>query len=177
MRVDRRTPVWRKLPGERLERIDRALTRWMARQGLTLLRISLGVVFFWFGALKLLPGASPATDLIHESITFLPPDLFIPFLGVWEMVIGLGFITGWFLRATILLMILQMAGAISPLILNPDAVWESFPFVLTLEGQYIVKNAVLIAAALVIGATVRGGGLVTNPEIVRQEFKDRLGPV
>ena len=78
-----------------------------------LLRISVGIVFFWFGALKLFPGASPATDLIRDSITFLPSDLFIPFLGVWEMVIGLGFITGRNLRITILLMLLQMGGAAS----------------------------------------------------------------
>lgn len=156
--------TWRDQAQQHFDRLDRFLTAWMARTGIVLLRISVGVVFLWFGALKLFPDASPANDLIRNSITFLPSDLFIPFLGIWEMIIGLGFLTGRFLRLTILLMILQMGGAVSPLVLNPDTVWQSFPFKLTLEGQYIIKNIVLISAALVIGATVRGGRLVTSPE-------------
>lgn len=164
MHDDNATNLWRQLLGERFDRYDRAITQWMAKTGLVFLRISLGIVFFWFGALKLFPGASPAADLIRDSITFLPSDLFIPFLGVWEMVIGLGFITDRFPRVTLLLMGLQMAGAVSPIVLQPNAVWQTFPFELTLEGQYIVKNVVLIGAALVIGATVRGGKLITEPK-------------
>lgn len=164
--ADKTTTLWHRVFGKRFDQVDRAITQWMAQTGLVFLRISLGVVFFWFGALKLFPDASPAADLIRESITFLPSDIFIPFLGIWEMVIGVGFITGRWLRLTILLMGLQMAGAVSPIILQPEAVWQTFPFELTLEGQYIVKNVVLIGAALVIGATVRGGGLVTDQKKV-----------
>ncbi|RPJ02349.1 MAG: DoxX family protein [Chloroflexi bacterium] len=166
MEDNRRSPqMWRQLFGERFDQIDRTITRWLAETGIVFLRISVGVVFFWFGALKLFPDASPATDLIRDSISFLPSDIFIPFLGVWEMLIGLGFITGRYLRVTILIMVLQMFGAVSPIVLNPDAVWDAFPFKLTLEGQYIVKNIVLIAAAMVIGATVRGGELTAEPEV------------
>ena len=152
-----------KMESTQFERIDTAITRWMARYGVVLLRVSIGVVFFWFGALKLIPGASPAETLIRESLPFLPMNLFIPFLAVWEMIIGLGFMTGKFMRLTILLMFLQMGGAISPIFLNPTAVFVTFPFILTLEGQYIIKNIVLISAALVIGATVRGGRLIDQP--------------
>ncbi len=148
----------------RFEAIDTRITRWMARYGLTLLRISLGVIFFWFGALKLFPGLSPAEGLIRETLTFLPMNLFLPFLAVWEMLIGLGFITGRFMRATILLLFLQMPGTLSPVVLRPDLVFVQFPFVLTLEGQYIVKNLVLVSAALVIGATVRGGRLESEAD-------------
>lgn len=137
----------------------------MARTGVVLLRISVGVVFVWFGALKLFPGLSPAETLIRESLPFLPMGLFIPFLAVWEVVIGLGFISGRFMRFTILLMMLQMVGAASPIVLRPDLVFSAFPFVLTLEGQYIVKNVVLISAAIVIGATVRGGSLSSDPPV------------
>lgn len=144
------------------DRTDKQITRWMARYGLRLLRISMGVVFFWFGALKLVPGLSPAETLVAETITFLPMNLFLPFLAVWEMVIGLGFITGKFMRLTILLLFLQMPGTISPVVLRPDLVFTSFPFGLTLEGQYIVKNLVLISAAIVLGSTVRGGGIITE---------------
>jgi uncharacterized membrane protein YkgB len=148
--------------------IDKAVTKWMAQHGITLLRISIGIVFFWFGALKLFPELSPAENLIRESITFLPMNVFLPFLAVWEMAIGLGFITGRFMRLTILLLFLQMPGTISPVFLRPDLVWHVFPFGLTLEGQYIVKNLVIISAALVVGATVRGGGLTSNPEVLEQ---------
>jgi len=67
------------------------------------------------------------------------------------------------MRLTLLLLFLQMPGTLSPVILRPDLVFTTFPFVLTIEGQYIVKNLVLISAALVIGATVRGGGLISDP--------------
>jgi uncharacterized membrane protein YkgB len=149
------------LSNETFDRLDRAIVDWMARYGVPFLRISIGIVFFWFGALKLVPGFSPAEPLIREAMPFLPLDFFIPFLGVWEMVIGLGFIVGKYMRVTILLMMLQMVGAVSPLVLYPQAVWVSFPFVLTLEGQYIIKNMVLISAAMVIGSTVRGKQLVS----------------
>ena len=148
---------------QRFDRIDRRITHWMADNGITLLRISMGIIFFWFGALKLIPGGSPAEDLIRESITFLPMNLFLPFLAIWEMAIGLGFITGKLMRLTIQVLFLQRPGTISPVFLRPDLVFVNFPFMLTLEGQYIVKNLVLISAALVIGATVRGGELVDEP--------------
>ena len=118
-------------------------------------RVAVGVVFIWFGALKLLPGASPATGLIVSTYPFLPERLFVSFVGCWEAVIGLGFLTGRFLRVTVALMFLQMLGAMSPIALNPAAVFAQPPFVLTLEGQYIFKNLVLLAAAIVVGARVR----------------------
>jgi uncharacterized membrane protein YkgB len=152
-----------KLDAPQFNQIDSQITQWMARNGVVFLRISVGIVFLWFGALKLIPGASPAETLIRDTLPFLPMNLFIPFLAVWEIVIGLGFITGKFMRLTILLMFLQMGGAVSPIFLNPAAVFVTFPFVLTLEGQYIIKNIVLMSAAIVIGATVRGGRLIDQP--------------
>ncbi len=145
------------------DQVDTRLTRWMARYGILMLRVSMGIVFVWFGALKMVPGLSPAEDLIRDTLPFLPMALFLPFLAIWEMTIGVGFITGRFMRITILLLFLQMPGTLSPIVLNPDAVWQTFPHALTLEGQYIVKNMVLISAALVVGATVRGGQLNAEP--------------
>lgn len=134
---------------------DVRITRWMAAHGVTLLRLAVGIVFVWFGALKLVPGLSPAEDLVRNTVTILPGTVFVPLLGAWEVLIGLGFLTGRALRTTILLLFLQMPGTLLPIVLLPDRVFTAFPFGLTLEGQYIVKNLVLIAAALVIGATVR----------------------
>jgi uncharacterized membrane protein YphA (DoxX/SURF4 family) len=144
-------------------KLDRAITRWMARYGLIVLRLGLGIVFFWFGALKLVPGLSPAEELVRNTTYFVDPDLFLPLLAIWEMVIGLGLIFGKFMRITLLLLFLQMAGTALPLVILPEAVWTTFPYGLTLEGQYIIKNLVLIGAALVLGATVRGGRLDAEP--------------
>ncbi len=152
--------------------LDRSLTRWMARYGVMLLRISLGLVFFWFGILKFFPGLSPAQDLATRTIELLtfglvPPAVSLPVLAAWEVVIGLGLITGWYMRVTLLLLILQMAGTITPLFLFPAETFTVLPIAPTLEGQYIIKNIVLVSAGIVIGATVRGGDLVAEPEIAQ----------
>ena len=151
----------------RFDAVDTRLTRWMARHGVPLLRISLGVVFLWFGALKFFPGLSPAQDLAArtiERLTFgmIGPSISVPVLALWECVIGLGLLSGRFMRATLLLLAAQMAGTLTPLLLFPAEVFTRIPYAPTLEGQYIIKNAVLISAAIVIGATVRGGGLVAE---------------
>jgi uncharacterized membrane protein YkgB len=140
----------------RFEAVDARIALWMAENAVTLLRVALGIVFVWFGGLKLVPGLSPAEDLVRATVPFLPGHLFVPFLGAWEILIGIGFITGRALRLTVLLLFLQMPGTLSPIFLLPERVFTSFPFGLTLEGQYIVKNLVLITAALVVGGTVRG---------------------
>jgi len=145
------------------ENIDKTITRWMARYGLVVLRLGLGIVFLWFGALKLVPGLSPAEELVRNTTYFVDPDLFLPVLAIWEMVIGLGLIFGVFMRITLLLLFLQMAGTALPLVILPEAVWTAFPMGLTLEGQYIIKNLVLIGAGLVLGATVRGGRIDPEP--------------
>ncbi len=144
------------------DKVDIYLTQWMAKYGLVTLRVGLGLIFLWFGALKFFPGLSPAEDLVRNTVYFVDPDLFIPVLATWEVLIGLGLIAGKFMRITLLLLFLQMPGTVLPVFLLPDVVWTQFPFGLTLEGQYIVKNLVLVSAGLVLGATVRGGGLISD---------------
>ncbi|MEP1152631.1 MAG: DoxX family protein [Balneola sp.] len=144
------------------DKVDIQITQWMAKYGLVTLRIGLGIIFFWFGALKFFPGLSPAEELVRHTVYFVDPDVFIPILATWEVLIGLGLIAGKFMRTTLLLLFLQMPGTVLPVFLLPEVVWTSFPFGLTLEGQYIVKNLVLVSAGFVLGATVRGGGIVTD---------------
>lgn len=144
---------------ERFDLIDRVIVGWMAAHGLTIMRVGLGIIFLWFGVLKLFPGLSPAEGLVRNTVYFVDPDLFLPVLAVWEALIGLGLIFGRFMRTTLLLLFLQMPGTALPLLVLPEVVWTQFPYGLTLEGQYIIKNLVLIGAALVLGATVRGGRL------------------
>jgi uncharacterized membrane protein YphA (DoxX/SURF4 family) len=156
-----------KAVAARFDALDARITRWMARYGLLILRISLGVVFFWFGVLKFFPGMSPAHDLAARTIEKLSfgtvhSNVSVPMLATWECLIGLGLLFGVFMRATLLLLAVQMAGTLTPLVLFPSQVFTRIPYAPTLEGQYIIKNAVLISAAIVLGATVRGGHLVPD---------------
>jgi uncharacterized membrane protein YkgB len=151
-----------------LDPIDVRITAWMAHHGVTLTRVALGVVFLWFGAIKFVPDWSPAADLATRTISRLTagaisPALSLPMLAAWEVLIGLGLLAGRFLRATLLLLFLQMPGTLLPLLFFPSETFRAFPYAPTLEGQYIVKNVVLVAAAIVVGATVRGGQLSAQP--------------
>lgn len=151
----------------RFDVLDVRITDWMARYSILLLRIGLGIVFLWFGVLKFFPGLSPAQELATRTISLLSlglvsPAVSLPLLAFWECLIGLGFITGRWTRVTLLLLWAQMAGTITPLLLFPNEAFSWVPFAPTLEGQYIIKNIVLIFAGLVIGATARGGHLVAE---------------
>ena len=95
----------------------------------------------------------------------LPDDLARIMLATLETAIGVGLITGKSMRFTLLMLVGQMLGTVTPLVLFLDVTWSGL-FVPTLEGQYILKNVVLVSAALAIGATVRGGGLTDDPEIL-----------
>lgn len=153
------------------EEVDPVIVRWMATNGLPFLRVTLGVIFLWFGIVKLVPGLSPEEELIRHTVYFLDPDLVLSGLALLEALIGLGLILGKWLRLVLLLLFLQMAGTAVPLVLLPEVVWKAFPYALTLEGQYIVKNLVLIGAGLVLGGTVKGGRLDPEPEPRGQEAK------
>jgi uncharacterized membrane protein YphA (DoxX/SURF4 family) len=148
--------------------LDRRITMGLAAAAIPFLRVALGIAFLWFGALKLVPGLSPAQDLATRTIEVLtfglvPPAVSLPVLAVWEVLIGLGLLTGRFLRATLLLLAVQMLGTMTPLLLFPAETFTLFPIAPTLEGQYIIKNLVLVGAAMVIGGTVRGGQLTAEP--------------
>jgi uncharacterized membrane protein YkgB len=154
---------------EMFDRIDTRITQWLARYGIVLLRIGLGIVFFWFGILKFFAGLSPAQDLAAKTISMLtfelmPPNISIPILAAWECLIGLGLIFGKLMRVTLLLLVMQMLGTVTPLFFFPELTFTRIPYAPTLEGQYIIKNIVLVAAAMVIGATVRGGRVVASPD-------------
>jgi uncharacterized membrane protein YphA (DoxX/SURF4 family) len=144
----------------------------MARYGIKFLRVSLGVVFFWFGVLKFFPGLSPAQELATRTLgllTFglLTPKVSLLLLALWECLIGLGLIFRVFMRATLLLLFVQMLGTLTPVFFFPHEVFTRIPYAPTLEGQYIIKNIVLISAGLVIGSTVRGGAVVADPAVVQ----------
>lgn len=148
------------LRGDWFEKADPAIRAWMNRNGLPLLRISVGIVFFWFGLLKFFPGLSPAHELAVRTIStvtfnLVPEVIIINGLALWEVLIGLGLITGKFMRETLLLLFLQMPGTFLPVFLFPGEVFTQIPYAPTLEGQYIFKNIVLISAGIVLGGSLR----------------------
>jgi uncharacterized membrane protein YphA (DoxX/SURF4 family) len=133
-----------------LKKFDLNLIKFLNRVSMPALRISLGIVFIWFGVLKLF-GNSPANDLITKTVYWFNPDIFIPILGVWEAAIGLCLLVPSFIRLGLFLLALQMPGTFLPLVLLPEVCFQTNIFDLTLEGQYIVKNLVLIGAAMAVG--------------------------
>lgn len=155
-----------------LETFDRRLTRWLAGHGITMLRVSVAIIYLWFGVLKFFPGMSPAQDLAARTIGTLslglvPPAAAVFLLAVLETTIGLGLLLARHLRIVLPLMLAQMAGTVAPMLLFPHETFTRAPIAPTLEGQYIFKNLVLVCAALVIGATVRGGRLVAEARTER----------
>ncbi len=154
------------------DRLDMGITTWMSRYGILLLRVSMGVVFLWFGVLKFVPGLSPAEDLATRTIEvlsfgYIPAKTSLVVLAIWECLIGLGLLLGIFLRVTLLLLFLQMLGTVTPIFLFPNEVFTHVPYAPNLEGQYIIKNLVLISSGIIIGATVRGGRMVSDPQEIR----------
>ena len=137
-----------------LDAIDQSITGWMNAHGLRILRYSLGVIFIWFGLLKPF-GLSPIADVIANVVYLVPPSLFIPILGWWEVAIGICLLYRPLIRLGILLLFIQIPGTFLPLVLLPGVTWTVFPIAPTVEGQYIIKNLVLIGAAVVVGGSVR----------------------
>jgi uncharacterized membrane protein YphA (DoxX/SURF4 family) len=145
----------------KFEKFENTVIDWMAVNGIYLLRISIGIIFFWFGFQKFFPGISSAEDLATRTIDVLSFGIVqapysMPILATWETLIGLGFLTGKFFRTTIILLYLQMAGTIFPLFVFPDETFYMVPWVPTIEGQYIIKNIIILSAALVILAWDQG---------------------
>ena len=135
--------------------LDIFVTEFMSKWGVTLLRYSLGIIYIWFGALNPM-GLSPAQELVENTVYwFENPKTFVPILGIWEVVIGITMIIKPLIRISIILLFIQMPGTFLPFVLFPEVCFTNFPFGLTLEGQYIVKNLIIISAALVVGSTVR----------------------
>jgi uncharacterized membrane protein YkgB len=147
-----------------LDTLEGRLQVWLAAHSITVTRIALGVIFFWFGLLKFLPGPMVTAELAGRTVNILtlgvvPAHVAIHVLAVWECAIGVGLLMRRCLRTTIALLALQMSGSFMPLVLFPAASW-THSYVPTLQGQYIIKNIVLIAAGVLLAATMQGGRVV-----------------
>lgn len=121
----------------------------------TLMRIALGIVFLWFGVLKFFPGMSPAQDLAARTISVLTlgvvhANVSVPLLALWESAIGVGLLFAVNTRVFLVMLLLEMPGTMLPMLFFPHETFTHAPYAPTLEGQYIIKNLVLIAGALML---------------------------
>lgn len=139
-----------------LVKIDDNIIRTLRVTSVPAARIALFVVFFWFGILKII-GTSPAnpmvSDLLAHTLPFMTFDTFIFYFAIYEMVIGIVFLIPRLERLAIALLLPHMIMTCLPLILLPAMTWQAF-LTPTLEGQYIIKNLVIIAAAIAVAAHV-----------------------
>ena len=147
--------IGRRLKGIWIDRLDAGIADWMYSNGRLMLRVSLAVIFIWFGALKVF-GLSPAQELVSKTVYFFDPAVFVPILGWWEVLIGVCLLIRPLIRVALFLLFVQMPGTALPLVILPEVCFQENPLILTLEGQYIVTNLILISAAIVVGGTVRG---------------------
>ncbi len=137
-----------------LDRLDALVVDFLKGYGMTALRLSLGIVFFWFGFLKIV-GVSSAAQLVTQTVFWWDASWFLPLLGFGECIIGLCFFYKPLVRVALILMAMQMIGTFFPFVVLPDTTMQSGILVPTMEGQYILKNIVLIAGAMVVGAQTR----------------------
>jgi putative oxidoreductase len=143
---------------QRVRSIDNAVIEFMRRNGVMILRVAVGIVFVWFGLLKVLD-VSPVSDLVASIAYWFPADAVVRGLGVVEVIVGLGLITGFAIRIVLGLFFLQMAGTFLVFVIRPDVAFQdNNPFLLTVEGEFVLKNLVLIAAGLVVGSGIRKMG-------------------
>ncbi|MGI9667488.1 MAG: DoxX family membrane protein [Acidimicrobiia bacterium] len=144
--------------------IDTSIIRFLRRWSITALRVSVAIVFIWFGALKVFD-VTPVADLVARTVYWFDPAWVVPVLGAFEIVVGLGLLFRIALRSVLFLFAAQMVGTSLVLVLLPEIAFQGGnPLLLTVEGEFVVKNLVLLSAGMVVGATVsttRHGGLRT----------------
>jgi uncharacterized membrane protein YphA (DoxX/SURF4 family) len=129
---------------------------------LPMLRISIGIIYLWFGSLKFFPGVSPAEELAKETIRLLTfglikPDLSLLLLALWETIAGAVMVVGLSQKWVIRVLFVHMGCTFMPLFLLPGLCFTAVPFALTLVGQYIIKNIVIVSALLVLDSSKKKG--------------------
>ena len=140
-----------------VDRLDHTITAFLRRWSIPALRVSLGIVFVWFGAMKVFD-VTPVADLVASTVYWFDPGWVVPVLGVLEVIVGVGLLFRIALRLVLALFAVQMVGTFLVLALLPEVSFDGGnPLLLTVEGEFVVKNLVLLSAGMVVGATVRRG--------------------
>lgn len=156
----------------RFDKVDASLNKWLLHHSVALLRISLGAVFFGFGVLKFFPNVSQAQSIATQTVAIIsfglvPTSVSIVLIAALECAIGLCFLTGKFLRIAVWLLLFELIGILSPIVLLPGELFTGPFHAPNLLGQYVLKDVVLAGAGLVIAATLRRGRLSTEQEVER----------
>ena len=141
---------------EFIQKLDENVIGFFRRAEIPLARFAIFLVYFWFGFLKIV-GFSPATPLVQslfeKTLGFMPFSTFYICFAVFEVAIGVMFLIRDFERPAIIMLGLHMITTAMPLVLLPNITWQAF-LVPTLEGQYIIKNILIIALAVVVGSRI-----------------------
>ena len=167
-------PIRSRLPTSTMEQLitrrrefEIACHHWLLAHSIAILRVSLGAVFLGFGLLKFFPGVSAAQSLVVSTTDILmlglvPEGVALVLVAALECTIGLCLVSGRALRGAVYLLLIQLVGILSPLLLLPARLFGGPHGAPTLEGQYVLKDVVLVGAALVIAATLHGGRLTSD---------------
>lgn len=135
-------------------RFDQVLVDRVGRLGAIATRLALGTVFVWFGALKL-SGQTPVAELVARAIPWISPLTVMPALGALEACVGVALLTGWGVRTALVIFWVQMLGTLTILFRFPDIAFQNgHVLLLTAEGEFIVKNVILIAAGMVVAGSL-----------------------
>lgn len=141
---------------DKIKKIDRQIAGWMNRWSIKAIRLSFGIIFIWFGILKPFD-LSSAENLLKATVVWLPfgsPEFWLVAIGIWEVAIGVTFLFSRTTKIAIALLFLQMFGTFMPLVFLPELTFQNGNILTpSLEGQYIIKNVMIISAALVVGGT------------------------
>jgi uncharacterized membrane protein YkgB len=148
------SPRWRRVVTRSARQFERTAIYLTTRYGITLVRVTLGIVFIWFGALKVL-GVSPVQDLVTKIIFMVPKEHALLFMGLVEIVIGFGLLFRLAIRLTLAVFLIHMCGTFLVLLLHPELSFQDGnPLLLTTTGEFVIKNLVLLAAGLVVLSSV-----------------------
>lgn len=136
--------------------IDERVRGVLRRYGPDVMRWTLGIVFIWFGALKVL-NVTPVAGLVADTLAFLPipASIVLPALGGFEIVAGGLLVAGRLLRPVLVALTGHLVGTFLVLVTQPHVAFQDGnPFLLTTEGEFVVKNLVLIAGTLLVAAAL-----------------------
>lgn len=154
---------------ERLTRAENAFRDATVRHSVTYLRVALGLVFVLFGTLKFFPGLSPAQAIAEQTtgiLTFhlVPAGVLIELVAVVEVLAGILLVSGRYMRAVVALLLFEMVGILSPIVLLPGELFNGPHHLPSLLGQYILKDFVLVGAVLVLAAHTRGARITPQSD-------------
>ncbi len=163
---------------QRVLHVENVIHHQLVAHSVAVLRIAVGAVFLGFGALKFFPGVSPAENLTQATVNLLSFGVVSDGVGLvavatLECFVGLCLIFARFMRLAIWLLTVQFAGILAPLVLLPGRLFAGPHGAPTLEGQYVLKDVILVAAGMVIAAvTFRGGRLIRGDLSPRTAYRD-----